>query len=63
VRAQRHGLRIHEVPVDWVEDSDSRVEIVPTALADLRGVLRLALEGLTQRRAPRAPGPARRLPL
>jgi glycosyltransferase involved in cell wall biosynthesis len=43
VLAQRHGLRIHEVPVDWVEDRDSRVEIVPTALADLRGVARLLL--------------------
>jgi glycosyltransferase involved in cell wall biosynthesis len=41
VLAQRRGLRIHEVPVDWVEDKDSRVAIVPTALADLRGVLRL----------------------
>jgi len=41
VLAQRHGLRIHEVPVDWVEDGDSRVEIVPTALADLRGIMRL----------------------
>jgi putative flippase GtrA len=41
VLAERSGLRIHEVPVDWVDDPDSRVEIVPTALADLRGVLRL----------------------
>jgi glycosyltransferase involved in cell wall biosynthesis len=41
VLAQRRGLRIHEVPVDWVEDGDSRVEIVPTALADLRGIMRL----------------------
>ena len=41
VLAQRRGLRIHEIPVDWVEDADSRVEIVPTALADLRGVARL----------------------
>jgi putative flippase GtrA len=43
VAAQRHGMRIGEVAVDWVEDPDSRVDIVPTALADLRGVLRLAL--------------------
>ncbi len=43
VLAQRRGLRIHEVPVDWVDDPDSRVEIVPTALADLRGVMRLLL--------------------
>jgi glycosyltransferase involved in cell wall biosynthesis len=41
--AQRRGMRIHEVAVDWVDDSDSRVEILPTALADLRGVARLAL--------------------
>jgi glycosyltransferase involved in cell wall biosynthesis len=43
VLAQRHDLRIHEVPVDWVEDPDSRVDIVSTALADLRGVARLAM--------------------
>jgi putative flippase GtrA len=41
VLAQREGLRIHEVPVDWVDDPDTRVDIVPTALADLRGVARL----------------------
>lgn len=41
VLAQRRGLRIHEVPVDWVDDSDSRVEIVKTAVDDLRGVARL----------------------
>ena len=43
VAAQRRGMRIHEVAVDWVDDSDSRVDIIPTALADLRGVIRLAL--------------------
>jgi hypothetical protein len=43
VLAQRRGLRIHEVPVDWVDDPDSRVRIVPNALADLRGVARLLL--------------------
>ena len=32
VLAQRRGLRIHEVPVDWVDDPDSRVEIVHTAI-------------------------------
>ncbi len=41
VRAQRRGLRIHEVPVDWVDDPDSRVDIVRTARSDLRGVARL----------------------
>jgi putative flippase GtrA len=41
VLAQRAGMRVHEVPVDWVDDPDSRVDIVPTALHDLRGVARL----------------------
>jgi putative flippase GtrA len=41
VTAQRLGLRIHEVPVDWVDDTDSRVHVVSTALADLRGVVRM----------------------
>jgi putative flippase GtrA len=42
VLAQRAGLRTHEVPVDWVDDPDSRVDIVRTAVDDLRGVARLA---------------------
>src|SRR4051812_23760110 len=42
VLAERSGLRIHEVPVDWVDDPDSRVDIVSTAVADLRGVARLS---------------------
>ena len=37
VTAQRAGLRIHEVPVDWADDPDSRVDIVSTALEDLQG--------------------------
>jgi glycosyltransferase involved in cell wall biosynthesis len=45
VLAQRRGLRIHEVPVDWVDDPDSRVDIVRTAIDDLRGVARLAMAG------------------
>ena len=43
VLAQRSGLRIHEVAVDWTEDPHSSVEIFDTALADLRGVLRVLL--------------------
>jgi len=41
VLAERRGLRIHEVPVDWVDDPDSRVDIVTTAMDDLRGIARL----------------------
>ena len=41
VLAERAGLRIHEVPVDWIDDADSRVNVIGTALADLRGIARL----------------------
>jgi putative flippase GtrA len=41
VLAERSGLRIHEVPVDWFDDPDSRVDVVGTAMDDLRGVRRL----------------------
>src|SRR6266571_571736 len=40
--AERSGLRIHEVPVDWVDDPDSRVDLLTTAVADLRGIARLS---------------------
>jgi putative flippase GtrA len=42
VLSQRSGLRIHEVPVDWTDDPDSRVDIVATAREDLVGIARLA---------------------
>jgi putative flippase GtrA len=41
VLSERAGLRIHEVPVDWVDDPDSRVDILATAISDLKGVARL----------------------
>ncbi|TYK51560.1 glycosyltransferase [Actinomadura decatromicini] len=42
VLAEHNGLRIHEVPVDWVEDVDTRVNVVRTALDDLKGMWRMA---------------------
>jgi glycosyltransferase involved in cell wall biosynthesis len=39
--AERNALRIHEVPVDWVDDTDSRVEVLHTALADIGGMWRV----------------------
>ena len=41
VLAEHNGLRIHEVPVDWVDDPDSRVDIIRTATDDLKGVGRM----------------------
>ena len=37
-------MRILEVPVIWIDDPDSRVDIVRTAMTDLRGVARLLLQ-------------------
>lgn len=47
--AQHNGLRIHEVPVDWVDDPDTRVHTASTALHDLRGASRMARTFLTGR--------------
>jgi len=47
--AERAGLRIHEVPVDWIDDENSSVDIVATATADLRGLVRVWLSILTGR--------------
>jgi glycosyltransferase involved in cell wall biosynthesis len=41
VLAEHNGLRIHEVPVDWVDDPDSRVHVASTAIGDLRGIWRM----------------------
>ena len=41
VLAEHNGLRIHEVPVDWIDDPDSRVNVVSTARGDLAGMWRM----------------------
>jgi glycosyltransferase involved in cell wall biosynthesis len=51
ILAERSGMRIHEVPVDWVDDPDSRVDVVATAKADLRGMWRVT-RGLVSGRIP-----------
>ena len=48
VLAERSGLHVHQVPVDWTDSPDSRVKIIPTALADLRGIWRLRWGLLTR---------------
>ena len=47
--AEHNGLRIHEVPVDWVDDPDSRVDVARTARDDLRA--RPAWRGASPRAA------------
>ena len=49
VLAEKCGLRVHEVPVDWVNDADAGVDLLRTALADLRGMGRLSRDLATGR--------------
>jgi putative flippase GtrA/glycosyltransferase involved in cell wall biosynthesis len=51
ILAERSGMRIHEVPVDWVDDPDSRVDILSTAREDLKGMVRVT-RGLASGRIP-----------
>ena len=44
IKAERAGVPIHEQPVTWVEDTDSRVKIVKTALDDLKSLHRVNKE-------------------
>ena len=65
--AQRAGHTIHEVPAEWIEDLDSRVRIIPTVVADVRGLWRLRARprrraGTARRRPARAPVAVRRAP-
>ena len=41
VLAEKQGFRIKDVPVEWIDDDDSRVRIVPTAWEDIKGVFRV----------------------
>jgi putative flippase GtrA len=52
VTAERLGLRVTEIPVEWVDDPDSRVHLVATAAADLKGLWRLS-HGRSRREARR----------
>ncbi len=45
ILAEKKGYRIKQVPVRWVDDPDSRVKVVKTALDDLKGLWRLKRAG------------------
>lgn len=47
--AEKHGFKIFEVPVEWIEDLDTRVNIIRTAAEDLKGLLRMRLAGFRQK--------------
>jgi glycosyltransferase involved in cell wall biosynthesis len=51
--ATHRGYRIHEVPVDWVDDPDSRVVLIKYGIESLRGLWRMrrSLDRSESRRA------------
>ena len=49
--AEERGFRIHEVPVDWVEDLDTRVDIVATVREDVQGLMRVRRQRLSRRKS------------
>ena len=46
--ASDNGYQIHELPVKWTDDPDTRVKIISTALEDIKGLLRLRFGGLNR---------------
>ena len=41
LRAEQQGYKVWEVPVEWIEDLDTRVKIASTAIEDLKGLWRV----------------------
>lgn len=55
VLAEKQGYRIRDIPVEWIEDDDSRVKIAKTGWEDIKGVVRLRRLLWSQRVAATAP--------
>ncbi|MFQ5473814.1 MAG: dolichyl-phosphate beta-glucosyltransferase [Dehalococcoidia bacterium] len=50
ILAEKMGYRVKDVPVRWIEDTDTRVKIASTVSEDIRGLVRLRV-GRPWRRA------------
>jgi glycosyltransferase involved in cell wall biosynthesis len=57
--AAARGVRIREIPVEWIEDLDSRVDIPKTIREDLHGLWRMRFGRRPRSDAP--PAPPRRI--
>jgi len=56
--AEERGLRISEVPVDWIEDLDSQVDVASTAMKDVEGLLRVRAQSWRRRLSGKRSGEA-----
>lgn len=41
IRAEQTGYEVHQIPVEWIEDLDSRVNIARTAVDNMKGLWRV----------------------
>ncbi|MEX0785593.1 MAG: dolichyl-phosphate beta-glucosyltransferase [Dehalococcoidia bacterium] len=47
--AEKGGYRVKDIPVKWIEDTDSRVNVLKTVMEDLSGLLRMRLKRIPKR--------------
>jgi glycosyltransferase involved in cell wall biosynthesis len=47
--AEKGGYRVKDIPIRWLEDPDSRVNVLKTVLEDLRGLARMRLRRIPRR--------------
>ena len=43
---EKNKIQISEIPVEWEEDSNSKVKIIKTIIEDIKGLLRLRFKGI-----------------
>jgi glycosyltransferase involved in cell wall biosynthesis len=48
--AEKGGYRVKDIPVHWIEDTDSRVNVRKTVMEDLQGLARMRFRRIPKRR-------------
>ena len=49
--ADKGGYRVKDIPIRWIEDTDTRVNVLKTILEDLAGLLRMRFKRIPQKGA------------
>jgi glycosyltransferase involved in cell wall biosynthesis len=47
--AEKGGYRVKDIPVHWIEDTDSRVNVLKTVMEDLQGLARMRFRKIPKR--------------
>ncbi|MGB2695341.1 MAG: dolichyl-phosphate beta-glucosyltransferase [Dehalococcoidia bacterium] len=47
--AEKGGYRVKDIPIKWIEDPDTRVNVLKTVLEDLRGLARMRFKRIPKR--------------